>query len=145
MYVCVSINLLIYICRHRRNDLPTTPIIPGQINILAVVVKGDKILTFFGWNSSSVGYHFWAFWAGTVLSPFPNFFVWPTAFESDILAIVTKIWKRRKLGIGGGPSCRWLSGVEVVRRLALGGGRERSSMSVCMYMWCFCGIPCPIH
>lgn len=96
--------------------------------------EGDKkILTFFGWHSSSVGYHFCAFWAGMVLSPFPNFFVWPTDFESkvaDILDNVTKIWKRRKLRVGGDPSCRWSLSVGVV---------------VYVKARCFCGIPCPTH
>lgn len=70
-------------------------------------IKG--VLTFFGCASSSTGYHFWAFWlgCGTVLSPFPNCFVWPTV-ESDILAAGDEVcWKRKKEGGGG---CRqwWL-------------------------------------
>lgn len=41
------------------------------------------VLTFLGCDSSSTGYHFWAFWDGTSLWAFPNCFVVPT---SDILA-----------------------------------------------------------
>ena len=53
--------------------------------------------TALGWGSSSTGYHFWAFWlaCGIVLSPFPNFFVWPVA---DMLADVTKEDLEKKLG-----------------------------------------------
>ena len=56
-------------------------------NLHIYIISNRAILTFLGCGSSSTGYHFWAFWfgCGTVLSPFPNFLVWPTV-ESDILA-----------------------------------------------------------
>lgn len=64
-----------------KNNGPTSPIDTGQIRDFLA----QGVLTFRGCDSSSTGYHFWAFWAGTVLWPFPNCFVWPTV-ESDILA-----------------------------------------------------------
>lgn len=67
----------------------------------AHTAKKASILTFLGWLSSSMGYHFWALSAGTVRWPFPNFFVSDVA---DMLATLTKCWRRKwKMEI---PSCR---------------------------------------
>lgn len=90
--------------------------------------------TALGWGSSSTGYHFWAFWlaCGIVLSPFPNFFVWPVA---DMLADVTKEDLEKKLGRLSG------RGVSTGRGgVARVGGRLRRRRRVVMRL---CGSASP--
>ena len=59
-----------------------------------IVMAKRAILTFFGWLSSSVGYHFWALVAGCgiVLWPFPNFFVSEVA---DILGYRDEVLEKK--------------------------------------------------